>query len=568
MTDRSGRGPLAGPAQAVEARWAPLRFEAAGAPSSLRSPAAPALVTAAFALLVCAPFAVASAGVHWDDAYIFFRYAMNLAGGHGLAFNAGHPSAGVTSLLWTVLLAALAAVMDPAHLPMGSKICGVLFYAAACALTADAVRRWSGVRGTGLAAGLLFASNPLGVVLAVSGMDTALALFVTSLLLWHWSRRGAEAPFETGLLLGMLALARPDGLLLAVVAAGVVASARYLRSGGPRAGRLASAAGGLVLLAAGVAIPALPWLAFVHHLSGHWVPPTRIGKLIERLPWEHGVSYREFLSLSPFSRISLAVRNAAALFGPSRGGIALLPPAIALILGAPLAALAGRLRPGRGATEAIALTWACAAAVLTGFCFLFPLPIPRYIAALLPFTTAGACLLGGRLAGLRPDKRRPPVWDRKALQVLLAALFAAWALGPLGLTWKPFLRASADQQVRREVGEWLRTNTPESAIVALEPIGEIGFVCRRAIVDLGGLVDPSVWPFIERGADDGPAMLDLIDRTGAGWIVSRPQGVLGSIASAVRARPEGFVLRATLGPPENAHLVYEVVRSDGGAAVP
>ena len=532
------------------------------APAPARIPAglaSPPVIAAAAALVVCTPFALAWTGVHWDDAYIFFRYAENLAAGHGLAFNPGRPSAGVTSLLWTALLALFARLAGPEQLPLFAKLAGLVCYAGACALTADAVRRWSGVAGTGIVAGLLLAANPLGVVLAVSGMDTGLALLLTAGLLRHWSRFGASRPFETGLLLGVLALARPDGLLLTVVAGGVVVSARYLRSSDTTGRRILSAGGGLALLGAGAVLLALPWLAYVHHLSGHWIPPTRIGKLIERLPWEHGVGDREFLALGPGARARLALRNLAALFGPRHGGTALLPVTAVLIAGAPAAAAAGRLRLGRGATEAIALTWACSASVLMGFCFLFPLPIPRYIASLLAFTTAGSCLLAGRLAGIRPDKRRPEVWDRPRVRRVLLVALAVWFVVPLVASWRPFLRASAAQQVRAEVGEWLAANTAPDAVVLLEPIGEIGFVSRRPIVDLGGLTDPAVWPHIERGESDVASLLALVDGTSPGWVISRPEGVLGSLERMIAARPERFVLRATLGQGDAAHRIYQVL---------
>src|SRR5215468_3827839 len=50
------------------------------------------------------------AAVYWfltDDGYISFRYARNLAHGHGLVFNPGHERVeGYTNLLWVLILAA------------------------------------------------------------------------------------------------------------------------------------------------------------------------------------------------------------------------------------------------------------------------------------------------------------------------------------------------------------------------------------------------------------------------------------------------------------------------------
>jgi arabinofuranosyltransferase len=48
---------------------------------------------------------------HWlDDAFIFFRYAANWADGHGPVFNLGERVEGYSSVLWTMILAAGAAL--------------------------------------------------------------------------------------------------------------------------------------------------------------------------------------------------------------------------------------------------------------------------------------------------------------------------------------------------------------------------------------------------------------------------------------------------------------------------
>ena len=41
-----------------------------------------------------------------DDAFISFRYARNLAEGHGLVWNPGEAVEGYTNFLWVVLMAA------------------------------------------------------------------------------------------------------------------------------------------------------------------------------------------------------------------------------------------------------------------------------------------------------------------------------------------------------------------------------------------------------------------------------------------------------------------------------
>ena len=50
----------------------------------------------------------------FDDTYITFRYALNLASGFGFVYNIGERVLGTTTPLWTVVLA----LMQAAHIPM------------------------------------------------------------------------------------------------------------------------------------------------------------------------------------------------------------------------------------------------------------------------------------------------------------------------------------------------------------------------------------------------------------------------------------------------------------------
>src|SRR3954453_11205359 len=50
-----------------------------------------------------------------DDAYITYRYAYNLAAGHGLVFNPGERVEGSTSLLWPLVLAPPIGLGWPIH---------------------------------------------------------------------------------------------------------------------------------------------------------------------------------------------------------------------------------------------------------------------------------------------------------------------------------------------------------------------------------------------------------------------------------------------------------------------
>lgn len=126
------------------------------------------------ALIGLAVLAVMLAGC-WnftlDDAWIYQRYAANLAHGEGVCFNAGERSEGVASLLWTATLAPAAGCRYPGAGMRVAKLLGCL--AMATGLT---------VLGFGLGVGpltlvLLF---PWLALHAVSGMETAAAFLASS----------------------------------------------------------------------------------------------------------------------------------------------------------------------------------------------------------------------------------------------------------------------------------------------------------------------------------------------------------------------------------------------------
>ncbi|NIN67208.1 MAG: hypothetical protein GTO63_21415, partial [Anaerolineae bacterium] len=267
--------------------------------------------------LAQAPFVFAVSGVHWDDAYIFFRFAENLSRGDGLAFNPGELSAGVTSILWTLILALLTLAVGPAWLPFAAKVVGVLFYSVSAGLWSEMVARWTDRRWIGITAGILIAANPLGVVLAISGMDTPLSILVFSCVVFVYSEYRSRRPLQLGLLLGLSFLARPDvGVILAVaivltLLTNLLVAFRCVPSR-PVLFRRGKAG---VLMLGGAALMAVPWLVLLYGQTGNLISPAGVGKLLQRLPSEHGVTYAQFLGLGLSSRIDLAGQDLLALFG-------------------------------------------------------------------------------------------------------------------------------------------------------------------------------------------------------------------------------------------------------------
>lgn len=127
-----------------------------------------------------------------DDAYITYRYAENLAAGHGAVFNPGERVEGYTNFLWMLLLAGFHAGgidTEPA-----SKVLGALCGAGTVLLTLLLARRLSGDRWTlaTLAAPVLLASTPTFAAWTVAGLETPLftLLLLGSVLRFSYSSTG------------------------------------------------------------------------------------------------------------------------------------------------------------------------------------------------------------------------------------------------------------------------------------------------------------------------------------------------------------------------------------------
>ena len=182
-----GRGASAGAAEIAGATWGRTgRCANIASPVSERAPSPSDPVRrrsriAQLVFLACAIAAVVTGAVlavqrSWmcDDAFITFRYADNLVGGHGLVFNAGERVEGFTNLLWTLWIALGLRVGVSAE--TWAAVWGIACFAATLALLAH--RGWSIARASRIAwplpaAAALAAIHHEWTVFATSGLETS-----------------------------------------------------------------------------------------------------------------------------------------------------------------------------------------------------------------------------------------------------------------------------------------------------------------------------------------------------------------------------------------------------------
>ena len=228
-----------------------------------------------------------------DDAFISYRYALNLVRGHGLVFNPGEWVEGYTNLSWTLLAAV--GIATGVRVETWSNIWSLAAYGLAVGLLA----RRSLVRLKRLGAravvadavpiaALTAAAHRQWGIWATGGLETS--AFTTLALIGLL--RAADPDLDevrpalvTGLVFATLALTRPDGVLLAGVAGAVVLAGAGRRLEVPAA-----------LLTGFLALWA-PALVLQRLYYGEWVPNTFFAKSAGVAWYAQGVHYLELFFL-------------------------------------------------------------------------------------------------------------------------------------------------------------------------------------------------------------------------------------------------------------------------------
>lgn len=163
-------------------------------------------------------------GAQYDDSYITYRYAANLAEGRGLVFNSYERVNSASSLLFTGLLA----LAYRAGLHDLERVSAALNAMAGAAALVLAFRVGAAVSGSAFVTFLLLLPVALSGAWtgwAASGMDTVFYAFVVTAFLWAYAGGRRLAAL---LLLAACMLTRPEGILvwISVLAAELLAVPR------------------------------------------------------------------------------------------------------------------------------------------------------------------------------------------------------------------------------------------------------------------------------------------------------------------------------------------------------
>ncbi|MDP7112747.1 MAG: hypothetical protein QGH45_12325, partial [Myxococcota bacterium] len=157
-----------------------------------------------------------------DDAFISYRFARNLAAGHGPVFNIGERVEGYTNFLWIVLTAP--AFWFDADPVLWSKVMGAGFSLGAMVLVFLGARWLGGNRPSAFhyVAPLLLACSTSVALWAMSGMAPSMMLFAgTASIVFLWRGIHEDRALFYALSAGagvMAALTRPEGHMFVIIA--------------------------------------------------------------------------------------------------------------------------------------------------------------------------------------------------------------------------------------------------------------------------------------------------------------------------------------------------------------
>jgi hypothetical protein len=413
----------------------------------------------------------------YDDPFITFRYAQNLAQGNGFVYNPGERVLSTTTPLFAMVLAVGSFIWtDIHHLAVlsGAACLGIGGW-----MIFELSRAWE-MPWVGWAGLALFPTFPLLVSTLGSEMPLYLALCLGAMA--TYANRSYTL---SGICCGFACLARPDGVLVPLLLAIDFIARRRERL--PWGGILVFA--GIFLLWTGFA-----WLYF-----GSPVPATLGAKQSQ-------------------GRLAISEQFAPGFMTilQSYTGWPYILFACLVLVGWLFALLAKR-------DSIHVLLWPLA--YFGAYTFLGVSRYFWYYAPLVPGFVIGAGLgLEGIRHWFRTLSGRYEEAGAKFGSAAGLALVVVVLLANSGGLSSMQARADNRYPIYRAAGDWLRNNTDEGASVGALEIGIIGYFAQRKMVDFAGLIQPDVAESMEAEDTYEDAALFALNRYHPDYLVLHAEG--------------------------------------------
>ncbi len=419
-------------------------------------------------------------GWMYDDPFITYRYAENIARGVGFVYNPAERILSTTTPLFALLLALLARLgMD---IPTAAHWIGAFSLAGGGWILWKLAQRlqtpWVG------AAGLLLYPT-FGLALATLGSETPLyiTLCLASLAAYLIQRQaegqggGSQRLFAAALAAALAILARPDGVLAPAVLSFDLAWRLWCGRGWrlPPFGKKIAIPSMWAWAALSFLAILIPWALFGWAYFGSPVPVTLAAKQSQG-----GMSISQkfaagFLALvqSYADRWNYWIMAALALLGLSF---------LFWRLFLPRSSTTHPSTPPIPSYAAWGLILAWTFLYFTAYSIL---GVSRYFWYYAPLVPGFVILVGLGLSSFAQMR-----WLR--FRKLAAGVLGLLLVAQLFRLWTASQSPDARYPIYRAIGVWLSANTAPAASVGVLEVGIIGYYAQRRMIDFAGLLQPDV----------------------------------------------------------------------------
>ncbi len=393
-----------------------------------------------------------------EDAFIVFRFARNLAGGLGFVFNPGDRVYGSTTPLYTFLLS-LWYRFTGMDFNLSARLFCLGAGIASLALLWIVLRRMQVPLTWRVALLVLLGLSTKTILMDTQGLETP---FVILFMMASWYMFITGKPGWAGLFAGLLLWVRIDTFLWPVALA-IAASLTDFRRG--------------IKLLGITGLIYLPWVIFAWWYFGSPVPLTVLAKWtatgMVNIPLQEHlqvmIGYLSPLDFGPFGVSSKKMVPAliagffTLIFAAWHGIFSirrqwLLAPSVFILLELV------RLGDTRAAIDNR---------------YFYPMLWCVWILFLL-----GAFSLWEKVQ----QRGSLSVWIPRTIVVIAAAAVLLQGVKVAGIAGE--FQKDRNESSLKEVGLWLKNNSPSDATVLLEPLGYIGYYSGRRLLDDAGLVTP------------------------------------------------------------------------------
>lgn len=407
-------------------------------------------------------------GAPLDDVYIHFQFSKNFAEGNGFSFNAGVPTPGSTSPTWTLLITVFFLLIKN-HLLIAKTLSAIFYILTGITSYFLGLELLKSKKWALLSSIFTLLTGRLAWS-ALSGMEITLFTFLVTLTLLLYLKRKHQ--YLIALILAVASTVRPEGYLISAFyfISEFIRAIKSIRLIRPACRSFNAGRSILISTLIYLAIIA-PYLLFSYSTTGNILPNTFLAQSI--------------------AGTSIAFKAKSALLYIFRYCYLLLTdnPIIALALPFGIYHILKSAKKGKRKYLLIML-------VAIGFPIIASVTTPnlrhhgRYIVPFIPlYVILG--FIGGKTI-LRKLKRKrlrlPNATFGISLSLILLYLIIMLFNWAFTFGWN--VKNINDMHVH--LGNWVKGNTSQDSVIALNDIGAITYISQREIIDTIGLVSPEV----------------------------------------------------------------------------